>query len=296
MTRPCRAAAVRSATLAVALAFGAVSAASPIVVDPSAESEPYQKALAGIREQLATRGMADRVVVAQGNGPEDAAARVALGQAAAARLDRAPAGAARVACLVLDPASSPSARAVVHLRLEPAEQVRVIRSVLGPNRPVGFLYGSEDNVPIAAAAVRAGAEAGVEVVPMRVTGPSEIPRALEELARRTQALWIPADPVVAAPESAQGILLFAFKKKLPVFGPSLPWAKAGALVAFERDYRDVGRQCADALLQALDGSGSTPPVPRGPRRLLHAVNLRTAREIGVDLPETTVAGAFQVFR
>lgn len=285
-----------SAAFLVALGLGDVCAAPAIVVDPSADSEPYQRAIAGIQEQLATRGMGGRVVVSSANAPDDAAARVALGQAAAGRLDRAPAGAARIACLVLDPASSPSARAVVHLRLDPAEQLRVIRAVVGPKRSIGFLFASEENVPVAAAAVRAGAEAGVDVIPLRVSGPSEIPRALEELARRTQALWIPADPVVAAPESAQGILLFAFKKKLAVFGPSLPWAKAGALVAFERDYQDVGRQCGEAVLQALDGPGTATAPPRGPRRLLHAVNLRTAREIGFQLPEATVAGAFQVFR
>src|SRR5207247_1683988 len=117
-----------------------------------------------------------------------------------------------------------------------------------------------------------------------------IPASLESLAQEVDALWGIADPVVLTPETAQSILLFCFRNNIPFIGLSESWAKAGALYALDRDYADIGLQCGELALKALE-SRAPLPAPTSPRKVVYALNIRTARHMRIALTDDIIKGA-----
>ena len=76
---------------------------------------------------------------------------------------------------------------------------------------------------------------------------------------------------------------------------SAHYVKAGALLALECDYYDVGRQTgeiADSILKGTDPG--TIPITF-PRKKNLVINKRTAKTIGVNIPRDVLKKAAKVF-
>ena len=119
-----------------------------------------------------------------------------------------------------------------------------------------------------------------------IDGPQELPDALENLADRADVLWGVTDPVVFNPETAKSLLLFSFRHQIPLIGQSTPWVKAGALYALDRDYGDIGMQCAELAQRILAGRAPStlPPVP--PRKIRYSLNRKTAEQMKLETCRT----------
>ncbi|MBM4256658.1 MAG: hypothetical protein FJ147_12275 [Deltaproteobacteria bacterium] len=109
-------------------------------------------------------------------------------------------------------------------------------------------------------------------------------------------LWGIADQTVLSPRTAEPILLFSFRNRIPFAGLSTSWAKAGALYALDRDYKDVGTQCGELALKILRGTPAGTLPPQTPRKVAYALNLKTAEHMKLSLPQPLIDGAQQVFR
>jgi putative ABC transport system substrate-binding protein len=79
-------------------------------------------------------------------------------------------------------------------------------------------------------------------------------------------------------------------------GLSASWVKAGALYALERDYEDLGAQCAEMALKVLDGTRASALPPVMPRKVGYALNARTAEHLKLRLTPELLDGAVEVFR
>jgi putative ABC transport system substrate-binding protein len=96
------------------------------------------------------------------------------------------------------------------------------------------------------------------------------------------------------PQTAQSILLFSLRHRIPFVGLSLSWVSAGALYALDRDYQDIGRQCGELALQVIHGARAGALPPSAPRKVVYSVNLKTARQLKVEIPHSLVEGAQKV--
>ncbi len=187
-------------------------------------------------------------------------------------------------------------RAVVQLDFPVDAWLRWIRRVLPDSRTVGVIYNAEENRGRIGAAVRAARDFGLSVEAREVRSPRDIPAALESLRGRADVLWGLYDSIVTTPETARRILLFSFRHRVPVVGPSVSWVKAGALFALEWDHADMGEQCGELAAELLRGRhpGTLPAVP--PRKAGYVINMNTAARLGVGIPEPLARGARQTFR
>jgi len=129
-----------------------------------------------------------------------------------------------------------------------------------------------------------------------VDSPTEIPIALNGLARRVDVLWGIPDSMVMSAATAKNVLLTSLRNRVPLVGPAPSWTKAGALYSIEWDYHDIGTQTAEMALALLNGQSieDTPPVP--PRTVRYSVNLKTATQCNCAIPRPVVDGASEVFR
>ena len=184
----------------------------------------------------------------------------------------------------------------VGLEFSLESQFEAMRRILPELATVGVLYSPKENQETIDSALNLAKKLGVKLVPKPVETPREIPDALESLANNIDLLWGITDQVVISPQTAEPILLFSFRNTIPFAGLSAPWVKAGSLYALERDYGDIGNQCAEIAVKILNKTAPRMIHVASPRKVLFSVNLKTARSMKIELSQQIAEGATQVFQ
>jgi len=279
-----------------------------VLVVVSQDAEPYRDALAGFRRELERSEAAIDWQVVQLQGEPARAAQLltpvpsvpslvlALGTLATREtLQRFP-GTPVVAGMILTPSElegAPNATGVF-LQFPVETELEWLARLLPGQRRVGVLYHSPEAKSRVAQAERLAAAVNLNIEAYQVDAPQEIPDALESLANRADVLWGITDPLIYNPETAKSLLIFSFRHQIPLVGQSAPWVKAGALYALDRDYLDIGVQCALLAEKILEGktANSLQPVP--PRKVRYSLNRRTAAQMKLEFPERVLREAAEV--
>jgi putative ABC transport system substrate-binding protein len=286
-------------------------AKSEIVVVTSREDGPYAGVLSGIRSTLSGHKGDPTLEFHSLQGDSTAATNALLsvrrsgraplltiGSAATRAALEAPGDGPVIACMALDPSDLRSARNATGVMLEfPLEtQMKWIQRFVPRSQSIGVLYNPAENRSRIEEAQRIARGLGMRLVAREVHRPQDLPDALSSLAREADLLWSVTDQIVLSPKTAEAILLFSFRNRMPFTGLSASWAKAGALYALDRDYEDLGAQCGEMAMRVLSGRRADSVPPATPRRVTYVINLRTAEHLKIDLPPEIVDGAAQVFR
>ena len=262
----------------------AQATAQRLTVVSSAESEPYRLALEGmsrlgvaVDHVRAGPGQDQAIAAALARGNRETAV-VTLGGAAAAAVGNtrsASAGGVVVNCMVLGTKPERAGTAVnVPLEVPPDVEATWIRRLLPQAHAVGILYDPAQSEARAAASAAAMTRAGFTAITEAVPDPTALPAALQRLQNHVDVLHGLPDTMVYAREHARALLLFSFRHRIPLVGPTEAWVKAGALFAVDWDYVDLGRYCGVLALRQLAGSKVAPSPPR--TRV--SVNMRTAEQ------------------
>jgi putative ABC transport system substrate-binding protein len=282
-----------------------------IAVFISYDAPPIEEALAGFKENLALQGITAVYELyplqeASGQGRRQPGAVrengtcliLALGSLALETADREAGGIPVVAGMVLREVDIRRGRGITGVFLEfPLEtQFAWLRHLMPEARRIGVVFNPAENRDTVEAAGRIATRMGLELLAREVATPSELPGALESLANRAEVLWGISDNLVVTPQTARSLLLFSFRNRIPFIGLSTAWVKAGAFYALDRDYRDIGRQCAELAGKVLAGAeaGSLAPVP--PRRVTYSLNLKTAEQMKMHVPSSLSKAAEQLFQ
>lgn len=282
-----------------------------IVVLTSRDDGPYEGVVSGIRDvlQAGTEARVLRVHSFQSD-KEDAvsamlAARkdpnaplVTVGSRATRAALEAPGNAPVIACMVVDAGDLEGEENATGVLLDfPIEtQLAWIRRFSPKSQSIGVLYNPAENQARIEEAKRAAESLGLRLVAREVRRPQDLPDALDSLAREADLLWGLTDQTVLSRQTAQAILLFSFRNRMPFTGLSASWVKAGALYALDRDYRDLGAQCGEMAAKVMKGRSPSTLPPAIPRKVIYALNLRTAEHLKLNLSSELIDGAAEVFR
>jgi len=280
-----------------------------VVVLVSQDATPYRDALAGFQHELEhDAGTIDwQVVQLQG---EPARATQALAQAQSGKttlvlalgtlatresLQRFP-GTPLVAGMILTPSEIDGATNATGVFLQfPVEtELEWLARLLPGQRRVGVLYHSAEAKDRVSQAEHLAPGVNLNIQAFQVDAPQEIPDALESLANRADVLWGITDPMIYNPETAKSLLMFSFRHQIPLVGQSTPWVKAGALYALDRDYQDIGVQCAQLAARILEGRAPNSLQPVPPRKVRYSLNRRTAAQMKLEFPERVLREAAEV--
>jgi putative ABC transport system substrate-binding protein len=288
----------------------AVAASPKVVIVLSQESSPYVDMVQGFRTSLAGAGVQAQIEIHNLKGNSEHAPNVLrpfknepptmfltagslATQAVLAEHEEVPVIASLTAHLEKFKKGNLTG---VGLEFSLESQFDVMRRILPELATVGVLYSPKENQETIDTASKFAKKMGVKLVAKPVDTPRELPDALESLANNIDLLWGITDQVVVSPQTAEPILLFSFRNKIPFAGLSTPWVKAGSFYALERDYGDIGNQCAEIVVKILNKTapGTIQVVP--PRKVLFSINLKTARTMHLKLSEQIISGASQVFQ
>ncbi len=276
----------------------------------SAETPPYRDAATGFRERLREAGYEVEWKEETAPNPAEAGVKVrsfaaagvqlilALGAAAAQGAAREAGTVPVISGLVMRRGGAgPAGKGTgVFLELPPEIELELIRAAFPQDRRVAVLFSTDENRERVEMATATAKRLGLTLLPTRVADARELPMALDQLASRADVIWGMSDPVVYTQETARPLLLFSFRNRIPLVGFSVAWAKAGAVLAIDRDYRDIGRQCGDMAMKVLGGQAPSSLAPENPRKTAWTVNLKSAETIKVEIPEDIVRLASEVIR
>jgi putative ABC transport system substrate-binding protein len=134
---------------------------------------------------------------------------------------------------------------------------------------------------------------GIEVSPIDLRGPAQIERAIATFAQRPNGGTI----LTASPPSAANVNLIiaaAAHYKLPAVYIQRPFVTAGGLISYGPNFADQYRRAADYVDRILKGEKPGDLPVQAPNKYELAINLKTAKALGLSVPQSLLARADEV--
>jgi putative ABC transport system substrate-binding protein len=177
----------------------------------------------------------------------------------------------------------------------PAKQMELAREIIPRASNVGVLTNLQDpKAPPQAQELEAASRAlQVKIVPSDVSRPDEIESALEVLASRRVDVVIVLQTSMLVGKTRQ-IAEAALAKRLPTVYGYRDHVIAGGLVSYGVDLRWCFHRAAYFVDKILRGAAPGDLPVEFPTKMVLAVNLKTAKALGFDVPATLLARADEV--
>jgi putative ABC transport system substrate-binding protein len=173
----------------------------------------------------------------------------------------------------------------ISLKISVEQQFQKLKEAIPNIQKVGMLYDAKNMVELKEEAEKAASKLGLELVAKPIYSKNDIDGALNDVVREADVLWAGVDTLIYNPQSAQHILLTTLRNKIPFMAFSSNYVNAGALMALECDYTDIGRQASELASKILGGEKVNEIPVHFPRTTRLIVNEKTAQLIGVKLPK-----------
>jgi putative ABC transport system substrate-binding protein len=119
--------------------------------------------------------------------------------------------------------------------------------------------------------------------------------AFEQARRQAQAVLVHGDGLLTDPHRAQ-ITALAAKYHLPAMYNLLSFMDSGGLMAYAPDFRVMFRHSADQVDKILRGAKPADLPIEQPTQYVLVVNLKTAKALGLTIPESILLQANEVIR
>jgi len=154
-----------------------------------------------------------------------------------------------------------------------------------PQNPASTLSWQELQLP--------ARQLGIQLHSLEVRSPSDLDQAFEDATRaRAGALFVIQDPVVNT--NLGRIAGLAAKSRLPSIFQWSDFADAGGLAAYGPDRADLFRRAAAYVDKILKGAKPGDlPIER-PTKFEFVINLKTARALGLTIPQSVLLHADRV--
>lgn len=125
---------------------------------------------------------------------------------------------------------------------------------------------------------------GVEIVAPPLRLPADFDPALDQLGQT------PGTGLMVLPDSLvsrqRDVIIGAAKRwRLPAVYPHVTYSKAGGLLAYGIDVADIYRRAATYVDRVLKGANPGELPVQGPTKFELVINLTTARELGLEVPQ-----------
>jgi putative ABC transport system substrate-binding protein len=176
-----------------------------------------------------------------------------------------------------------------------AKRLEILREIVPKLRRIVTFYDPRTLGAVTSfAAVReAAGKLDIEVVAQQVTSPEEIRDSLRTLtAAEAEAFFFVADFLVI--NHAPLVIEAANALRLPTMATQLGAVRTGALAGYGPDWREYGRRPASYVARILAGSSPRDLPVEAVNQPALAINLKTAKAIGLDIPSLLLARANEV--
>ena len=134
---------------------------------------------------------------------------------------------------------------------------------------------------------------GIEVSPINMRDAAEIERTAATFAHSANGgLIVTASPSATVHRNL--IIDLAARAKLPAVYYARYFVGAGGLISYGPDFADQFRRAASYVDRILKGEKPADLPIQAPTKFEMAINIRTARKLGLELPAGVLARADEV--
>ena len=134
---------------------------------------------------------------------------------------------------------------------------------------------------------------GVEIHPVEASTPGEITSAFALMTRQNvEALIVPREALFTQQKTQ--IVELAAKHRLPSIGPYAEYAEAGGLMSYGQNARENFKRAAIYVDKIFKGANPGDLPVEQPTRFELAINLKTAKALGLKVPQTVLLQATKV--
>jgi putative ABC transport system substrate-binding protein len=139
----------------------------------------------------------------------------------------------------------------------------------------------------------AGRAAGVQLVPSPVQSDAEIERAFANVATTSNGgiIVLPTGSTVARRSK---IIALAAQRRMPTIYPYRFFVTDGGLMSYGNDVSDIYRQAATYVDRILKGAKPADLPVQQPTKFELVINLKTAKALGLTIPQSLLATADEV--
>lgn len=176
-----------------------------------------------------------------------------------------------------------------------AEQVDLLLKLVPNAKAIGTIYNSSEvNSEYQVKLLNeAAAKKQLTVVPATVTTVNDLQQAINSLKGKVDAVYLPTDNVVAS--ALPALMKAAIPAKLPVIAAEGGMVRQGALASIAIDYYVLGKMTGQMGADILEGKAKPATMPIQTQHADNViVNMKTAKEIGLTIPEDVLAKASKV--
>jgi putative ABC transport system substrate-binding protein len=166
---------------------------------------------------------------------------------------------------------------------------------LAPNiTRVAYLFNPNTGPLLYAKAVDTTAPSvSIKSIPAAVHNAVEIERALEQIARESDSALLVLPDLFNA-TNRQSIITLAARYRLPAVYPFRYFVTSGGLMSYGTELLDTYRQAASYIDRILRGERPGDLPVQQPTKFEFAINLQTAKALGLEVPPTLLARADEV--
>jgi len=136
---------------------------------------------------------------------------------------------------------------------------------------------------------------GLQPIIIEVAAASELENAISEIARRrAQALFVRPDSLFY--ENRARLMSAALRYALPPIAPGKEMVEAGALFSYAHTDAEINQRCAAFVDRILRGAKPADLPIEQPTKFELGINLKTAKALGITIPQSLLLRADQVIQ
>jgi putative tryptophan/tyrosine transport system substrate-binding protein len=174
-----------------------------------------------------------------------------------------------------------------------SKRLELLKEVAPRISRVAFLSNPDHPDNELRVAQRAATALGLHLQPIEMRGPRDLDGALQPGAKATvDALYVVASRQTVA--SIPRIVNYAAQNDLPLAGGWGAWAQAGGLLSYGPNVGEVVRNAATYVDKIFKGAKPGDLPVQQPTRFELLINLRSARALGLSIPESFLLRADKV--
>ena len=175
------------------------------------------------------------------------------------------------------------------------KELGLLKEVFPRAKRVGFVWNPAlTSSRYRRVAENAADQLGLTVLSVEVQTPSDLGRALRELGSgRADSLYVDG-LALSTPDERHQMLLFAGQRRLPAIYIGISLAERGGLMSYNPSIPDVWREAAGVVDAILRGAKPEQLPIRQVTKFELAVNLRTAKKLGLTIPASLARAADHV--
>lgn len=178
-----------------------------------------------------------------------------------------------------------------------AKRLEILKEILPKVSRVMICYDPTSRVAAEGAAMARdeGKRIGIKLIELHVSSVDDLRHELRKLkSGDADAFFFIPDPMVGS--QAQLIIDTAKAQKLPTMFQEQSLVANGALAAYGQNYREIGRLSAKYVQQVLNGAQPKNLKIETVDNVELAINLQTAKQVGVTIPAQVLARAKMVVK